>query len=218
MGNLAKALLLVIFISYQILLHTFIVKEQMEMWHLMPVFAPMLAVAFWVLLRLVGRPWWPLLILCLTILVYFIVDGDYGRVGLLALNGLMHASLNLFLLWFFWRTLLKGKVPLISQIASHINGPLEPEILAYARHATIAWCIFFTLQVSSSLLLYFFAPLYYWSFFINVLDLPMLMLMFVAEHTYRRFRFPDHTRTSIMKVIEVYSRDFTEPGRTNYKN
>lgn len=217
MGNLAKALLLVVFISYQILLHTFIVKEQVEMWHLVLAFAPMLAVAVWVLLRLVGRAWRPLLILTLALLAYFIANGHYGRVGLLTFNGLMHASLNLFLLWFFARTLLKGREPLITQIANHINGPLEPEIAVYTRQATIAWCLFFTLQVSTSLLLYFFAPLSYWSFFINVLDLPILMLMFVAEHTYRRVRFPNHTRTSIMKVIEVYSRDFTESGRANCK-
>lgn len=215
MGNLAKAFLLVIFISYQILLHTFIVREQVELWRLVLVFAPMLAVAVWVLVRLVGRPWRPLLILSLAMLAYFIANGDYGRVGLLAFNGLMHASLNLFLLWFFGRTLLKGREPLITQIANHINGPLEPEILVYTRHATIAWCIFFTLAVTTSLALYFLAPLSYWSFFINVLDLPILMLMFVAEHTFRRIRFPNHARTSIMKVIEVYSRDFTPSGKVN---
>lgn len=218
MGNLAKALLLLIFISYQILLHTFIVKDQVEMWHLVLVFAPMLAVAVWVLLRLVGRPWRPLLILSLAMLVYFIVNGDYGRVGLLTLNGLMHASLNLFLLWFFGRTLLKGREPLITQIANHINGPLEPEITVYTRQVTIAWCIFFTLEITTSLALYFFAPLSFWSLFVNVLDLPMLMLMFVAEHTYRRLRFPNHARTSMMRVIEVYSKDFTESGRANCKH
>lgn len=218
MGNLAKVLLLLIFISYQILLHTFVVRDQVEMWHLVLVFAPMLAVAVWVLLRLAGRTWRPLLILALAMLVYFLVNGDYGRVGLLTFNGLMHASLNLFLLWFFGRTLLKGREPLVTQIANHINGPLEPEILAYTRHATIAWCIFFALQISTSLILYILAPISYWSFFINVLDLPLLMLMFVAEHTYRRIKFPNHTRTPMMKVIEVYNRDFTEAGRTNYKN
>jgi len=218
MGNLAKVMLVVIFISYQVLLHTFVVEEQVKMWQLVLVFAPMLAVATWVLLRLAARPWQPLLIFSLAMLVYFIVNGDYGRVGLLTFNGLMHASLNLFLLWFFGRTLLKGKEPLITQIANHINGPLEPEITVYTRQATIAWCLFFTLQVCTSLILYFFAPLSFWSFFINVLDLPMLMLMFVAEHAYRRVCFPNHTRTSMMKVIEVYSRDFTESGRANCKN
>ena len=218
MGNLAKVLLLVVFISYQLLLHTIIVREQVEMWHLVLVFAPMLAVAVWVLLRLVGRPWRPLLILSLAMLAYLIFNGDHGRIGLLTFNGLMHASLNLFLLWFFGRTLLKGREPLITQIANHINGPLEPEIEAYTRQATFAWCFFFSLQVSTSLLLYVFAPLSYWSFFINVLDLPMLMLMFVAEHTYRRIRFPDHTRTSIMEIIRVYSRDFSEAGKADCKN
>ena len=215
---MAKVFVLVLFISYQIMLHTFIVSEQVEMWHLVLVFSPMLAVAVWVLLRLTGRAWRPLLLISLGALAYFTLSGNYGRIGLLALNGLIHATLNLFLLWFFGRTLLEGKEPLITQIANHINGPLEPEIVVYTRQVTIAWCTFFALEIFTSLALYFFAPLSYWSLFINVLDLPLLILMFVAEHIFRRVRFPNHTRTSMMKVIEVYSKDFTEPGRANFKN
>jgi len=218
MGNMGKVIVLVLFISYQIMLHTFIVSEQVEMWHLVLVFSPMLVVAVWVLLRITGRAWRPLLLLSLAGLAYFTLNGNYGRIGLLTLNGMMHATLNLFLLWFFGRTLLKGKEPLITQIANHINGPLEPEIVVYTRQVTMAWCIFFALEICTSLTLYFFAPLSYWSLFINVLDLPLLILMFVAEHIFRRVRFPNHTRTSMMKVIEVYSKDFTEPGRANFKN
>ena len=54
-----------------------------------------------------------------------LATGDYGRVGLLAVNGLSNASLNLFLLWLFGRTLLPGREPLISQISRHINGQLR---------------------------------------------------------------------------------------------
>lgn len=215
MGRLGKILLVAVFIAYPILLHTFILKEEVEMWQLLFVFAPLLLAAAWVLFRMVAKAWWPLLVLVFAGAIYYIVAGGYGRVGLLAVNGLSNATLNLFLLWLFGRTLLRGKEPLISQISRHINGELKPEVADYTRHVTIAWCIFFGLQVVTSLLLYTFAPVAAWSFFINVLNLPLLVLMFVGEKTYRTVRFPNHPKTSILKAIEVYSKDFAAPKKAD---
>lgn len=215
MGRLGKILLLAAFIAYPILLHVFVLKEEVAMAHLLLVFAPLLAVAAWVLFRMTSRMWWPLLALGFAAAIYYIVTGDHGRIGLLAVNGLSHASLNLFLLWLFGRTLLPGREPLISQISRHINGELMPEVVDYTRRVTVAWCVYFVLQVSISLLLYLFTPLAAWSFFINVLNLPLLILMFVAEKTYRTLRFPNHPKTSIMKAIEVYSKDFAAPKKAD---
>jgi uncharacterized membrane protein len=216
MGRLGKVLLVVAFVGYPILLHMFILKEdEVEMWKLMFVFAPLLAVAAWMVFRMVGKMWWPLIVLVFAVVVYFIVAGGHGRIGLLAVNGLMNATLNLFLLWLFGRTLLSGKEPLISQISRHINGQLMPDIIEYTRHVTIAWCIFFALEVIASLLLYVFAPLAAWSFFINVLNLPLLIFMFVGEKAYRTLRFPNHPKTSILKAIEVYSKDFAAPKKAD---
>lgn len=215
MGRLGKILLLVAFIAYPILLHVFVLKEEVKMAHLLLVFAPLLAVAAWVLFRMVGKVWWPLLALGFAAAIYYVVTGDHGRIGLLAVNGLSHASLNLFLLWLFGRTLLPGCEPLISQISRRINGELKPEVVEYTRHVTIAWCVYFVLQAIISLLLYLFTPLAAWSFFINVLNLPLLILMFVAEKTYRTMRFPNHPKTSIMKAIEVYSKDFAAPKKAD---
>ncbi len=211
MGRAGKILLVVAFVAYPILLHTFILKDQVQMWQLVFVFAPLLAVVMWVLFRFVGRVWWPLLVVAMVALFYFIAQGEYGRISLVAVNGLSHASLNLFLLWLFGRTLLPGREPLISQISRHINGQLQPEIVIYTRQVNIAWCIYFALQMVISLLLYVFTSIAAWSFFINVLNLPLLILMFVAEHAYRTARFPNHSRTSILKAIEVYSKDFAAP-------
>lgn len=215
MGRLGKILLLVAFIAYPILLHVFVLKEEVKMAHLLLVFAPLLAVAAWVLFRMVGKAWWPLLVLGFAAAIWYIVTGDHGRIGLLAVNGLSHASLNLFLLWLFGRTLLPGREPLISQISRRINGELKPEVVDYTRRVTVAWCVYFVLQVTISLLLYLFTPLAAWSFFINVLNLPLLILMFVAEKVYRTMRFPNHPKTSIMKAIEVYSKDFAAPKKAD---
>lgn len=215
MGRLGKFLLIAAFVAYPVLLHMFILKEEVEMWQLMFVFLPLLGVAAWVLFRAVGKVWWPLLALMFGAVIYYIVAGGHGRVGLLAVNGLSNATLNLFLLWLFGRTLLPGQEPLISQISRRINGELKPDVVEYTRHVTIAWCFFFGLQVLTSLLLYTFAPISAWSFFINVLNLPLLILMFVAEKAYRTLRFPNHPNTSILKAIEVYSKDFAAPKKAD---
>ena len=216
MGRTGKLLLLLSFVGYPILLHTFILKgNEVEMWQLVFVFAPLLAVAAWVVFRLVSRKWWPVLVLITSAGLYYIVTGDHGRIGLLAVNGFSNATLNLFLLWLFGRTLLPGREPLISQISRHINGELKPEIAGYTRNVTIVWCVFFALEVVVSLSLYLFAPLAAWSFFINVLNLPLLIFMFVSEKAYRTVRFPNHPKTSIMKAIEVYSKDFAAPKKAD---
>ena len=216
MGRLGKILLLLSFVGYPVLLHAFILKgDEVEMWQLMFVFAPLLAAAAWVVFRMVGKMWWPVLTLLFAAALYYIATGDHGRIGLLAVNGLSNATLNLFLLWLFGRTLLRGREPLISQISRHINGELKVEVAAYTRNVTIAWCTFFALEVIVSLLLYTLAPLAAWSFFINVLNLPLLIFMFVGEKAYRTVRFPNHPKTSILKAIEVYSKDFAAPKKAD---
>jgi uncharacterized membrane protein len=213
MGRLGKIILLVAFIAYPIVLHTFILKEEVEMSQLIFVFAPLLIAAAWVVFRMVNKVWWPLVALAGAGAVYYFMTGSYGRIGLRAVNGLSHATLNLFLLWLFGRTLLSGNEPLISQISRRINGELKPDVASYTRWVTIVWCSFFLLQVVISLSLYVLAPLSAWSFFINVMNLPLLALMFIGEKAYRTLRFPDHPKTSILKAIEVYTKDFAAPKK-----
>ena len=218
MGRLGKILLVAAFVAYPVLLHAFVLKnEQVEMWQLMLVFSPLLVVGGWFLFNLLSLKWWPLLVLAMAALVYFIINGNHGRIGLLAVNGLSHATINFFLLWLFGRTLLHGREPLIAQISRRLTGSLDPEVVNYTRHVTMAWCIFPASQIIISLALYLFAPLEAWSFFINVLNLPLLILMFVGEKTYRNLRYPNHPRTTIMQAIEVYARDFATPKKENTK-
>lgn len=217
MERLGKILFVLAFIGYPIVLHTFILKEEVGMSQLLFVFAPLLLAAAWMVFRMVGKMWWPLVALLFAGAGYYVVTGNHERIGLLAVNGLSHASLNLFLLWLFGRTLFRGEEPLVSQISRHITGDVRPQIVAYTRSVNIAWCVFFALQVIISLLLYVFATSAAWSFFINVLNVPLLILMFVAEKAYCTARFPDHPRTSILKVIEVYSRDFAVPRKADSK-
>ena len=213
MGRFLKLLALLLFIAYPVILHICILKPEVELWQLAFVFAPLLAVASWVAFRFVGRAW-PILLIAIITAAWWLISNHQGRIGLQAVNGLSHATLNLFLFWLFGHTLLPGREPLIAQISRKVNGQLYPEVVNYTRYVTIAWCLYAAAQVLISLLLYLFASLEAWSFFVNILNLPLLISMFVVEKAYRTIRFPDHPKTSIWKAIEIYSKDFAKPQKS----
>jgi uncharacterized membrane protein len=215
MERLGKLLVLSACIAYPFVLHFFVQKDDTSGWPLLLVILPLLVPACWMVVRAVSRIWWPLVTASFFALGYFIVTGDYGHIGLVAVNAISHASFNLFLLWFFARTLRDGSEPLITQISRRINGGLDPAIVNYTRRVTIAWCVFFAVQVVVSALLYLFAPLAAWSTFVNVLNLPLLILMFACEYAYRIRHYPNHAHASILKVIEVYAKDIAVSQKTD---
>jgi len=213
-GRIGKVLLVLACIAYPLVLHAFIQKGETNNLLLLLLILPLLLVAGWIALRALGKAWWPLVAAVFLALVYFVASGQHERIGLVAVNAVSHAAPNLFLLWFFGRTLLHGKEPLIAQISRRVNGELKPEMAVYTRRVTLAWSIYFGAQVTVSLLLYLFASLATWSLFINVLGLPLLALMFAGEYSWRIMRYPHHPHTSIKKAIEVYARDIAAPEKT----
>ena len=88
--------------------------------------------------------------------------------------GLPHAAAYLFFLWLFGRTLAARREPLITSVARRIHGTLEPEIEAYTRGVTLAWCLFCVAQLLASMLLFVFAPVDAWLLFVGLLNLPLL--------------------------------------------
>ncbi|MDO8414487.1 MAG: hypothetical protein Q7S51_11945 [Gallionellaceae bacterium] len=141
------------------------------------------------------------------IVVYFTFAHHYEWLGLATVNGLVHAAINLFLLWFFGRSLFPPQEPLITRIVRRVHGEITPDILVYTRRVTLAWCIFFTAQIVFSILLLGFASLDNWSFFINILNLPLLLLMFLAEYIYRAISYPNRPRTSLSAVVRAYAQE-----------
>src|SRR5262249_58226174 len=87
----------------------------------------------------------------------------YASHGTRAALILPSAAFNLLLLWFFGRTLVGGRVPLITAIARLVHGTLKPELERYARSVTWMWCGFFAAIAAASGLLRAFAPLAVWS-------------------------------------------------------
>jgi uncharacterized membrane protein len=73
--------------------------------------------------------------------------------------------------------------------------------------------VFFAGQVAVSALLFTLAPLEAWSVFINLINLPLIVLMFAGEYLYRAIRFPHHPRASIARVLRAYAEDAVDSKR-----
>lgn len=195
-------------IAYSVLLHLSIQKGVTDNGQLLLLSLPLLAAGTWVLVRSISPCWRVPALLGLSALVYALVRGQYMRAGMIAADGMWHASMNMFMLWLFGRTLMPGRDPLISQVARCLEGgDLPPALAAYTRKVTIAWSAFFAAQLLASALLYSLAPLPVWSLFINVLNPPLIVLMFAGEYAIRLRCHPGHARNSISQIVDAFTRN-----------
>jgi len=123
----------------------------------------------------------------------------------LATSGIPHAVIYLGLLIFFGHTLKPNREALITSVAAKVYGrPLPDGIATYTRGVTVAWCVFFVLQLAVSLLLFVCASLPVWSLFVNVLNFPLLVLMFGCEYLYRRWRLPKRPSSNLSDVVRAF--------------
>jgi uncharacterized membrane protein len=118
---------------------------------------------------------------------------------------MQNAGMQTMMAWIFGRTLIPPQEPLISQIARRIHGTdYTPAIATYTRQATLAWVFFFVAMALISVILFAVTRLSTWSFFVNVLYLPLLALMFVLEYAARRYCLRDIQHLSITKGLSLY--------------
>jgi uncharacterized membrane protein len=127
--------------------------------------------------------------------------------ALLATSGVSHAFLYSSLLLVFGQTLRHGRRPLVTSMALRLEKSLSPAMMVYTRRVTQAWCGFFAGQLAMSGALLAWAPHAVWSLFVNVLDGPMVALMFAAEYGLRRLRFRDVSHVSPVTIIRSFTRD-----------
>ncbi len=141
------------------------------------------------------------------------IGAERFGLGLSAMPGLPHGLAYAALLLGFGYTLLPGQEAILTRVVRAVRGPLPPELIVHTRHVTFAWCGFFAAQLVGSVALYFLAPLEVWSFFVNVLNLPLVVLMFVAEGAYRLFRFRDFPLDSLAEIIQVVAKTTEKSSR-----
>jgi uncharacterized membrane protein len=127
-----------------------------------------------------------------------------ARDGLLAASGISHAMIYFGLLALFGSSLAACREPLITVVARKVRGYLTPEMEVYTRRVTWAWCFFCGAQLAASLVLLLTATDEVWSFFVNVMDLPLLLTMFAVEYCYRLYLFWDYPHGSILDIVRVF--------------
>ena len=193
------------FIAYQLLIHNITISGQVTPVTATLVLIPFFAMVAWSIALEQGVRL-ALLITTALILLALALVYQYGLPQPAIILGLPHLVTNLFLLWFFARTLKVGRTPLITSIALRVHGSLSPDIERYTRRVTWAWGLFFVVQLILSVGLYSFSSLPVWSTFINVLNGPLIALMFVCEYIYRVLRYRDH-RSSILSGLQFFSRN-----------
>jgi uncharacterized membrane protein len=115
-------------------------------------------------------------------------------------NTLIYGSLALM----FVKTLAKGQTPLVTQLATKIEGPLPAAIERYTRQVTLAWAIFFALNVVISIALYYLVSFAAWSLFSNVYSTPLLIGMFALEFAYRKMRYRQYKTASFTDGMKAF--------------
>lgn len=123
---------------------------------------------------------------------------------LVATTGLSHACIHGGLLAWFANSLRPGREALVSSLARQVRGSLDPDVAAYTRIVTKAWCVFFAAQLGASATLLAFASTATWSLFVNVLDLPLAGLMFLAEYACRLRRFRNDRPATLAQTIRAF--------------
>ena len=125
-------------------------------------------------------------------------------IGLVAVPVTIHTVIYTALLAAFGMSLRPGRVALITVLARRMHGAIPDDMATYTRGVTWAWCGFFGAQLATSLVLFLWAPIAAWSLFVNVLDLPLIVLMFVAEHAYRMVHLrnpPRYTMSDVRRMM-----------------
>lgn len=205
-GTIAFA---IAFLAYQLLIHKATIYGQVTPITAAFVLIPFIVMTAWAIALDLG------LRLSLVITTALVLLGSamvsmFGLPHPSVIFGLPHLATNLFLMWFFARTLRDGRQPLITAIARRVHGSLSPDLEIYTRRVTWAWSLFFALQIIISTGLYIFTSVQVWSTFINVLNGPLIILMFICEYIYRVLRYRDH-QSSIFSGLQIFSRDKSEP-------
>ena len=133
-------------------------------------------------------------------------EGGRGTLGRFAaylpwLYFAQHVVMFVALATWFGASLRPGRDALVTRFARFAEGTLNAAGLAYTRRVTLAWALFCAAMVAVSIALFFLAPLELWSAFANLLTLPLVGAMFVAEYAVRVRACPELAHGGIARGV-----------------
>lgn len=131
------------------------------------------------------------------------------KLGFVTASAITHWGIYASLLLTFGFTLRPGREALITTMARRMHGDshgvIPNELAVYTSRVTMAWCCFFGAQLVTSITLFCLAPLVVWSFFVNILDIPLVAAMFSAEYLYRLRSLKNPPRHSLSVILKMIS-------------
>jgi uncharacterized membrane protein len=152
------------------------------------------------------------LLAVLAAVAFLAVAAIAARTSLVIAAALSHGALYLGVCLLFGLSLRSGREALVSRLARRVESCPTPALMAYTRGVTWLWAGFGAAQLVASALLLATAPLPVWSAFVNVLDAPLVGLVFAAEYAVRRWRFR-HTRlASLAETVRAFARRDVTPA------
>jgi len=189
-------------LAYAVLSHLAAADPHPDLWDAAVAMAPLVLLAAVLAWRSPHRLWMLALCLAGAAILYatsaWLVQ-HYNWVFLL-----QHAGIQALLGLAFARTLRSGQLPMVSRFAAVIHGPLSPALARYTRQVTWAWTLYFSVMTGLSLLLFWLAPVAVWSAFANLLNLPLLILMFAGEYVVRLCLLAPSDRAGPLEAIRAY--------------
>ncbi|WP_428356314.1 hypothetical protein [Methyloprofundus sp.] len=98
--------------------------------------------------------------------------------------------IQLSLMLFFGKTLLRDKGPSLVERFAQLEFPVMPPVLSrYCRHLTIMWTGFFAFNIVTCIFLALFASVEWWAIFTGVLIFMLTAMLMIAEYIWRFFLF-----------------------------
>ena len=191
--------------GYQWLVHSVLTDGHAATLRVALMCLPLAALAYWIASRARNKLLWSAILVAAALVIYVVEQKEH--LGLEAAYGIPHAAIYSVLLWVFATTLLPGRVALVTRLATRMHGTLPRDIELYTRRVTVAWCVFFAAQLVLSALLLKFSTLSTWSLFVNLLNFPLVVLMFICEYAYRILRFRDFAHASLRQTVRSFTDD-----------
>lgn len=110
------------------------------------------------------------------------------------------------LCWFFGRTLVRGRQPLVATVALAARPQTPDYLLRYSRHLTRMWTALFALMSAWDLALALFAPHAAWSAMANGGNYLVIGLAVGGEYLFRRLRFRDYDHPGFAEYVKIVVR------------
>ena len=202
MGSVRWTAVATLCAGYAVLAHLAAANPRPDLLNASVATAPLVALALLLAWRSPQRSWMMLVFMAGCVALYaatgWLVQ-HYSWVFLL-----QHVGMQALFGLAFGHTLRSSQTPLVSRLAALVHGQLSPALARYTRQVTWAWTLYFSTMTVVSLLLFWLAPVAVWSVFANLLSLPLLILMFVAEYGVRVCLLSPSERTGPIQAIRTY--------------